>query len=205
MGWYERYACPWLTDRALDNGWVRKHRGQLLGDVQGRVLELGFGTGLNLPFYPSDLAGLDVVDPSQGMHMRAQARLSAVPFDVRKHRLSAETLPFADASFDAVISTFTLCTIADVEAAIREVRRVLTANGRFLVFEHVASEKPAVRRWQDRLNPIQRLVGCGCNLNRDVQALLTTGGFDISEVGRIGEPRMHALVREHVFGAARPA
>ena len=202
MGLYERYICPHLTERALNNGWVKKHRQQLLASACGRGLELGFGTGLNLPFYPDGVESLDIVDPAEGMHAKARRRAESAPIEIRRHRLSAETLPFDDDTFDFVVSTFTLCTIADVAAAIREVRRVLVADGPFLVFEHVASISERTLRWQNRLNPIQNIVGCGCNLNRDVQGLLTAGGFAVDRVQRISEPRMPALVREHVLGAA---
>ena len=203
MGWYERYVCPWLTERSLDNGWVRKHRRRLIEPIEGRVLELGFGTGLNLPFYTDRVSRLDILDPAEGMHARAKERIAAATIDVHSHRLSAETLPFDDDVFDAVVSTFTLCTIRDVEAALREVRRVLAPGGHLRIFEHVASRSSSVRRWQDRLTPIQKVIGCGCHLNRDAQAIMHSAGFDVADIERVEEPRMHALVREHAFGAAR--
>ncbi len=205
MGVYERSVCPWLTERMLSNRWVDRHRKALLAPLRGRVLELGFGTGLNLPCYPTELEALDVVDPAVGMHRRAQARVADSAVSVRTHVLSAETLPFDDDTFQAVVSTFTLCTIPDVERAISEVRRVLVPEGRFFVFEHVASESDRIRAWQTRLNPIQKLLGCGCHLDRDVTALLTGGGFATNDLERIIQPKTPALVREHLIGSAAVA
>lgn len=200
VGIYERCLCPQLTEWALDNGWVHRHRRELLAPLRGRVLEIGFGTGLNLRHYPLTIAELDILDPAEGMHAKARRRIRASKIPVRTYAQSAETLPFDDESFDGAVCTFTLCTIPDPVSAVREVRRVLAEGATFRIFEHVASQLPSVRAWQDRLNPVQNVLGCGCNLNRDVEAILTEAGFIDRSLTRVTEPRMPALFREHLWG-----
>ena len=203
MGLYERHLCPPLTELFLRSGWVHKQRKRLLSQLEGRVLEIGFGTGLNLQHYPSAVRSLAILDPAEGMHQRARARIAASPLTIETHQLSAESLPFDDGEFDAVVCTFTLCTIPDPVAAAREVRRVLVPGGPMLVLEHVGSELPEVRAWQDRLNPIQNVFGCGCNLNRDIGPILEAAGFDDIELERIHAPKALKLFREQVRGRAR--
>jgi len=203
MGLYERHLCPCLTEWSLSGHWVREGRSALLADIGGRVLEIGFGTGLNLEYYPSAVTELDVLDPAEGMHARAKGRIAEAHVPVRVHAMGAERLPFDDETFDAVVSTFTLCTVSAPERAVREVRRVLKPGGFVHVFEHVASSSRRVRRWQDRLNPVQNVLGCGCNLNRDTAATLAGSGFDVRELERLEEPSVPRIFREHIRGRAR--
>jgi ubiquinone/menaquinone biosynthesis C-methylase UbiE len=192
-----------LTEWALNNRWVGRHRRDLLAPVGGRVLEIGFGSGLNLPSYsPANVEELDILDPAEGMHAKARARIERAPFPIRPHAGSAESLPFEDDTFDAVVCTFTLCTISDPVCAARELRRVLKPGSALHLFEHVASASPAVRRWQDRLNPLQNVLGCGCNLNRDPDSILEAAGFGQRALLRLYEPRTPKIVREHLFGSA---
>ena len=203
MGLYERHVCPPLTELILRSGHTHEQRARLLAGVGGRVLEIGFGTGLNLQHYDrSAVERLDVVDPAEGMHARARARVAASPLEVHSHVLGAERLPFDDDCFDAVVCTFTLCTIPDPVQAAVEVRRVLRPGAALHVLEHVGSIRPQVRRWQERLNPVQRLFGCGCNLDRDVDAILEAGGFAQRSIERFDQPKTLALYREHVRGTA---
>jgi len=203
MGLYERHLCPPLTELFLSSGWVHKQRARLLAGVGGRVLEIGFGTGLNLGHYPDQVESLAIIDPGEGMHSRARARIDASSLSIETHKLGAESLPFADGEFDAVVCTFTLCTIGDPVAAASEMHRVLAPGAALLVLEHVGSEERGVRRWQDRLNPVQNVLGCGCNLNRDIEPILVGGGFEDVELERIHAPRAPKLFREHVRGRAR--
>jgi ubiquinone/menaquinone biosynthesis C-methylase UbiE len=198
---YERHVCPFVTELALRGGPVRRQRAALLSEVEGRVLEIGFGTGLNLEHYARErVESLAVVDPAEGMHARAKERLAHSPIPVEVHAQSAERLPFADESFDAVVCTFTLCTIPDPVAAVAEVRRVLAPGGVLHLIEHVGSLDPKIRRWQDRLNPVQRVLGCGCNLNRDVDRILEAAGFEQPQLERFMQAKTPRLFREHVRG-----
>jgi ubiquinone/menaquinone biosynthesis C-methylase UbiE len=203
MGFYERFLCPHLTEWALDNSWVAGHRRALLEPVRGRVLEIGFGTGLNLQFYaPERVEAVDLVEPAAGMHAKARARLERAAFPITVHDAGAEALPFEDDTFDVAVCTFTLCTIPEPVRAAAELRRVLRPGGSLRIFEHVASVSPSVRRWQDRLNPIQNVLGCGCNLNREPHAILAQAGFAEQQLQRLFEPRTPKVVREHLLGHA---
>jgi ubiquinone/menaquinone biosynthesis C-methylase UbiE len=140
-------------------------------------LEIGFGTGLNLPHYPASIKKLTTADPSVGMQQLAQRRIAESGIEVDQRLLSGEELPFADASFDCVVSTFTLCSIERVEKAIAEASRVLAAGGRFLFLEHGLSPDAAVRKWQRRLNWLQKRLAGGCHLDRDIPRLVEKQTF----------------------------
>ena len=169
-------------------------RDELLHAASGDVLEIGFGTGLNLSHYPSGISRLTTIDPATILPRTVKARIAAVPFPVETTPISAEQLPYPDRRFDTVVSTWTLCTIPDPLQALREVARVLKPTGRFLFLEHGRSEDTHVAKWQDRLNPIQQVIGCGCNLNRRIDRLIEESGlsivtltrFDMEDVPRIG-------------------
>ncbi|WHZ28075.1 MAG: hypothetical protein OJF51_002873 [Nitrospira sp.] len=168
-------------------------RRELLASAHGDVLELGIGTGLNLPHYPETVAELHAVDPAQFLPKTIAARVTAASFPVRIQRGTAETLPYADRRFDYVVSTWTLCTISDPVLALQEVRRVLKSGGRFVFLEHGRSDDGKVAAWQDRLNPIQNVIGCGCNLNRQIDELITQSGLTIAHRDRFnmqGVPRL---------------
>lgn len=184
MGFYASYLFPRLMDWLMAGEPFQRERRALLGQARGEVLELGFGTGLNLPHYPKALSRLHAVDPAPLLPDRVARRSAEVSFPVRLHHVSAETLPFEDRSFDCVVSTWTLCTIPDPVRALQEARRVLKPDGRFLFLEHGRSEDQKIARWQDRLNPIQNVIGCGCNLNRKIDHLITQAGLKISQLDR---------------------
>lgn len=173
-----------LMDLMMGRRAFTAQRAELLTDVRGEVLEIGFGTGLNLPHYTSKVARLTILDPAEFLPKRVAARISAAPFPVERVRLSAERLPFEDDHFDYVISTWTLCTIPDLSAALREVRRVLKPTGHFVFLEHGRSDDGRVACWQDRLNPIQRFIGGGCNLNRKIDEAITAAGLRIQRLDR---------------------
>jgi ubiquinone/menaquinone biosynthesis C-methylase UbiE len=184
MGWYSRVLLPRLCDFLLGRPFVAKYRRDLLARARGEVLEIGFGTGLNLPHYPAAIRKITVVDPNVGMNRLAQRRISASGITVDQHVLSSERLPFADHTFDTVVSTFTLCSIADVDRAVAEVYRVLKPGGRFLFLEHGLSNEPAVQRWQRRLNGLQMWLADGCHLDRNIEAIVRTQPFAAVEVDR---------------------
>ncbi|HCX34079.1 MAG TPA: SAM-dependent methyltransferase [Rhodocyclaceae bacterium] len=177
--WYERNVLPWLIDFACGMKPIGRQRMKVIPQAQGRVLEIGIGTGLNLPFYDAGrVRGIVGVEPQLRMHRLALARSRAARLPVELIGLSAEKLPLADAVFDTVVSTYTLCTIPDPVAALREVRRVLMPGGRLLFSEHGRAPDANVLKWQSRLQPYWCRVSGGCMLDRDIPAILKEAGFD---------------------------
>lgn len=205
MAFYGEVIFPRVMNRLMDNKNNRDIRARVCRDLEGDVVEIGFGTGLNLPHFPAGVAQLQAVEPSTLCIRLAAQRIGAAAVPVRVAGLDGQSLPFADQSADAVLSTWSLCTIPDAVAALREVRRILRPDGSLHFVEHGAATDKAVRRWQDRLNPIQRRVACGCNLNRDIPALIEEGGLHISRLETYyakGEPKSFAATYE---GVATPA
>ena len=155
MNWYDRVVLPYVIDMACGLPMVQKQRRQLVPQAQGRVLEVGMGTGRNLPFYDRQrVTRLVGVDPAMQMHRLAQKRSQKAGIAVELMGLSAEQLPTADASFDTVVCTYTLCSIPDAAQALREMRRVLAPGGKLLFCEHGRAPDESVRNWQDRLQPL---------------------------------------------------
>jgi ubiquinone/menaquinone biosynthesis C-methylase UbiE len=177
MGFYSRVIVPRLCDFGLDRPLVAKHRRELLAHASGNILELGFGTGLNLSCYPAHVRKLTTVDPNIGMHRRALKRIKRAGIEVDQRVLRGERLPFEDGAFDCVVSTFTLCSIEDVAQALREVCRVLRTAGKFLFLEHGLSPHTNVQKWQRRLNWLQMRLADGCHLDRDIRAIVTAQPF----------------------------
>ena len=177
-------------------------RRELLASAHGDVLELGIGTGLNLPHYPETVTELHAVDPAQFLPKTIAARSARLSFPVRIQRGIAETLPYADRCFDYVVSTWTLCTIPDPVLALQEVRRVLKSGGRFVFLEHGRSNDRKAAAWQDRLNPIQNVIGCGCNLNREIDRLIIRSGLTITHLDRFSMQSVPKLAGEMYRGTA---
>ena len=148
------------------------YRRSLLADVSGDVLEIGFGTGLNLAYYPDSVRSLTVIDPNPGVHRLARKRLNNAPMPVTEKQIGGESLPFEANQFDSVVSTWTLCSIPDVDRAIAEAHRVLKPGGKFYFIEHGRSDRPGVRKWQDRITPLQKVIADGCHLNRPIKDLV---------------------------------
>lgn len=177
--WYERHVLPCLLDVACGLAPIRHQREQVVPLAQGRVLEVGIGTGLNLPHYdPRRVRQLVGLDPAMSLHRLAQRRAARAGLAVELIGLSAERIPLDDASFDTVLVTYTLCTIPDPLAALREMRRVLAPGGRLLFCEHGRAPEASVRRWQARLQPLWGRIAGGCQLGRDIPALLHEAGFE---------------------------
>lgn len=172
MGYWTERVVPRLADRSLSIPEVGRLREVALSGLRGRVLEIGFGSGLNVSYYPATVTQVDAVEPSDlAWEMSARRRTgSAVP--IERVGLDGQRLAAADGQYDAVLSTFTLCTIPDVERALREVRRVLRADGVFHFLEHGLAPDRRVARWQHRLNPWQRRLAGGCHLDRDIPRLV---------------------------------
>jgi len=177
MSWYSRWVFPYLCDWALQSAEVSVQRQFLLKSAVGRVLEIGFGTGLNLIHYPNTVVRLTVIDPNPGMHRLARRRLRQMSIPVDACPLDGQNLPFADGTFDTVVSTFTLCSIPDAARAVAEGYRVLSFKGRFLFLEHGLSPDAIVQRWQRRLNRVQMWLADGCHLDRDIAMLIRQQTF----------------------------
>lgn len=182
MRFYEEQVLPRFVDVALGGKQFTELRARVAADLDGEVLEVGFGSGRNVPHYPSAVKRVLAVDPAEVGRKIARRRLAASPVPVEFVGLDGENLPLADESVDHVLTTWTLCTIPDVVRALAEMRRVLRPGGALHFLEHGRAPDPAVARWQDRLTPIQRRVAGGCHLNRPVERLVTDSGLRITNL-----------------------
>jgi len=183
MGLYDRHILPRMIDFACGMGAVMKTRSQIVPQASGRVLEIGIGTGLNLSFYdPQKVTEIVGVDPAAEMHGMARERAAQISIPVQIVGLELGQIQAADASFDNIVCTFTLCTIPDAVAALREMRRVLKPGGKLLFSEHGLAPDLPVVRWQNRLTPMWKPLAGGCHLNRDIPALISSGGFTVREI-----------------------
>lgn len=182
MGLYERWLLPRLIDLAMRNKEVTRYRGKLVPAAGGDVLEIGAGSGLNLRFYGPQVRRFHALEPSAGLLRMASRKLPRVAFPVEMLEGSAEQIPLADRSIDTVVTTWTLCSIADVEKALRELRRVLRPGGSLLFVEHGRAPDAGVARWQDRLEPVWKPLAGGCHLTRRIDRLIGAAGFEIVEL-----------------------
>lgn len=190
--WYDRRVLPWLVDFTCGLKPIRRQRSRVVPSAHGRVLEIGMGTGLNLEHYePGRVDRLTGLEPAAEMHHLARKRMQHAGLAVDFIGLSAEGIPEADETFDSVVVTYTLCTIPDPAAALREMRRVLKPDGQLIFCEHGLAPDDSVQRWQHRLTPYWMKVAGGCHLNRDIPALLAQTGFRATdmETGYLPGPR----------------
>lgn len=193
MGLYSRHVFPRLCDWAMRAPRIDRLRRDLLVEANGEILEIGFGTGLNLEHYPEHVRRITAIDPGEGMSRIARRRIARSTRTVDLRVQTAEDLPFDDGTFDCVVSTWTLCSIPHAGRAIREITRVLRPGGRFLFLEHGLAESTGVRRWQHRLTPIQRRLADGCRLNLDIEGLVRSAPFGRVDIDRFvmeGTPRL---------------
>jgi ubiquinone/menaquinone biosynthesis C-methylase UbiE len=202
MGWYGEHIFPHLMEWVMGGEEFQKQRSLVLARVNGTVLEIGFGTGLNLPHYPAALSSLHAIDPAHMLPRKIAERSAAIPFPLQIQRTSAETLPYNARSFNFVVSTWTLCTIPDPVKALLEVYRVLKPDGVFLFLEHGRSEDAKVAAWQDLFNPVQNIIGCGCNLNRKIDQIIAQAGLMIMTLDRFQMQSVPRLGGEMYRGAA---
>jgi ubiquinone/menaquinone biosynthesis C-methylase UbiE len=203
-GWYERHVVPRLIDWGMRQ--VDDERTATLADARGEVLEVGFGTGLNLRYYPAGVTRLVAVDPMVGLDERVRARVAQAPFPVERHALRAEGgLPFDAARFERVVMTWTLCSIAKPEPALAEMRRVLAPGGRLLFIEHGLADDPGLARWQRRITPLWKRFTGGCHLDRPIDRLIEASGFRLEKLERFRHPGAPGVAAQLYRGAARPA
>ncbi len=203
MGFYDDRILPHLVHLSMRQDTFSACRRRLIPSAQGRVLEIGVGSGLNLPLYTNAVTHLIGLDTSPRLLSMARQVHPGAPVPTELIEGSAESLPMEDKSIDTVVTTWTLCTIPDVLAALREMRRVLKPSGELLFVEHGRSPDTKVRRWQDRLTPVWKRVGGGCHLNRPIRELLQQSGFRIEQIdtGYMKGPKPMTFMYE---GRARP-
>lgn len=182
MGLYQRHLLPRLIHLGMRQSRLVPLRERMVGLARGRVLEIGVGSGLNLPFYPREIEELVGVDPSRELLSMARKHTSWVHFPVKLMKCDAESLPIEDGSVDSVVMTWTLCSIGDPGQALAEIRRVLRPGGDLIFVEHGLAPEPTVQRWQDRLTPAWRRIAGGCHLNRPVDRLIEASGLRITEL-----------------------
>jgi len=184
VGIYERRIFPFILDKQMNKDNYKHERDSTLSNATGRILEIGFGTGLNLPHYPKHIKKIVALDINPGMNVKAQKRMLESGLNVEYHCLNSEMLPFETSSFDSVISTWTLCSIADLNSALSEIHRVLKPTGKFVFLEHGLAEEPGMQKLQYWMTPVQKIVGCGCHLNRKIDELIRQAGFQIENLER---------------------
>lgn len=182
MGLYSERVLPRIINRVCGSKTVEPLRRRVCAGLSGDVVEIGFGSGLNVPFYPAAVTGVSAVEPSDVGWKLAAKRLAPTRVPVQRSGLDGQALPFADDSFDAAVSAWTLCTIPDVAAALAEIRRVIKPGGKFHFLEHGLAPDEPVRRWQRRLDPLQHRVAGGCHFTRPIVELLMAAGFTIDEL-----------------------
>ena len=182
MGWWEAHVVPRLVDVSCGARPIMQLRDQVCADLTGRVLEIGFGSGLNLGALPPAVTQVDAVEPSDLAWRRSEKRRAAAGVRVERIGLDGQRIDAADATYDSALSTFSLCTIPDPALALAEVRRLLKPGGRLSFVEHGSAPDESVRRWQRRLEPVQRRVAGGCHLTRDIEALVRAAGFTGGEL-----------------------
>jgi len=191
MRFYDRHVLPWLLDAAMRSRVLDGPRRRAIALARGFVLEIGVGSGMNLALYGSAVEHICAIDPSVELLRLADRRSAAAPVSVSLARASAEMLPFADASFDTVVTAWTLCSIADPALALTETRRVLKPGGRLVFVEHGLAPQPGIARWQRGLTPCWRHIAGGCHLDRRIDELIRAAGFrlDTIETGYIKGPK----------------
>ena len=189
-GFYQRRVFPWINDRLCADPQIEKIRADALVAARGRVIEIGFGTGLNLRHYPPAVRSLVAIEPNSGMQDRAASRIndSGIPVDVVTGL--AESIPLPDGEFDTAVSVLTLCSVSDPGRVLSELRRVLRDDGQLLLAEHGLADEEGVARWQNRLNGVQNTVACGCNLNRPIARLVEEHGFRFQTLRQFYAPKM---------------
>ncbi|MGW4091169.1 class I SAM-dependent methyltransferase [Nocardia sp. NPDC004750] len=205
MGAYAEHVLPRIVNRSCGLRELTPLRERVCAGLHGQVVELGFGSGLNVPFYPARVASVRAVEPADLGWRLASERVAAAAVPVERAGLDGQALPFPDDTFDCALSTWTMCTIPDIAAALTEVRRVLVPGGTLHFVEHGLAPDEKVRAWQNRLNPVQKRLFGGCHLNRDIRGLVTDAGFEIRDAESFyGEHAPRFLVAQTLGVAVSP-
>ena len=184
---YDQQVLPRIINVLCGMKTANQYRARACAGLHGRVLEVGFGSGLNVPFYPPEVTAVHAVEPSDVAWKLAAERVAASPVPIERSGLDGQSVPLPDDSCDTALSTYTMCTIPDIGAALAEVRRILKPGGTLHFVEHGLAPDEKVRRWQHRLDPLQGRVFGGCHLTRPITDLLGDAGFELREVDRFYE------------------
>ncbi len=206
MGFYDRYILPKVLNWSCGAKPVRRQRQKVVPLAEGRVLEIGIGSGLNLPYYdPAKVERVIGLDPAEEMLTYARRKSGQLPFAVEYLALEGERIPLERQSVDTVLVTYTLCTIPDAIAALEGMRQVLKPGGRLIFCEHGKAPDAAVRRWQHRLNPLWNRIGGSCSLDRDIPALIEGAGFRIDSLDTMYLPHTPRFAGFNFWGSAQPS
>ncbi len=201
MGLYTNVLFPMGYDLMMSSETKGEARARQLSQVSGDILEIGFGTGLNLPHYPQHVQKITTVDPNPGMNSKAEKRARQYQIKVDIHPFKGEQLPFADNSFDSVVTSYTLCSVENIRQTLTELRRVLRPSGHYYFLEHGLSHEHHIQKWQYRLNSIQKIVSAGCQLNLDIKMLIREAGFQIIQLNEFymsDDPKTHGYMYQGI-------
>jgi ubiquinone/menaquinone biosynthesis C-methylase UbiE len=203
MGFYQEQVLPWLIHLSMRQRRLAPYRDRVVSNATGRVLEVGIGSGLNLPFYGNAVAEIIGLEPSPKLVEMANNAARQTPIPLRLIEGTAEAIPIEVHSVDAVMTTWTMCSIPEIQSALKEMRRVLRPGGRLFFVEHGRAPEPGVRWWQDRLTPAWKHLSGGCHLNRAIDELIENAGFRIERLdkGYMRGPKPMTFMYE---GSARP-
>lgn len=202
MSFYEDKIFPFFMEKATKT--FRREIAELIAQAEGRVLEIGAGTGANLGFYSAAVTEVVGIEPVAAMLEKAQrvVQQTGHDFPVQLQVGDARALPFEDDSFDSVVACLVFCTIPEPEQAVEEMRRVLKPGGKLVFYEHVASNRPRVRAWQKRINPLWRKLACGCEITRDTRCLFENAGFHYQHIKDFDHPKVPPLMAPIIAGVA---